>query len=280
MGNLDTLKVAAFVIKDLKNNERVYKTALVKVASKELYEVKTGRPYIEKDAGILRDNWFFGYDSTNPKVKGEYDTYGAFGRIGNYLGRAAGIESSQIAYANSSNFKDDASREQYLRDRAQKGWTKDWKGDFERKLTGANAAQNQWSDRLGGASAKAQENSRAYDNGSRTMHINEMNRHGDALHKSDEIMLNNPGPYGGPGGISPRTGGPYTGPYGRPYGSPYTGAPYGRPYGAYPGGVYGRPYGSVYSRGGYGGRGYGGYGGYYGRGYGGYGGYYGPGGYI
>lgn len=275
MGNLDTLKVAAFVLKDLKDNERVYKTALVKVASKEIYEAKTGRPYIEKEAGIFRDNWVFGYDSTNPKAKGEYDTYGILGRTGNYIGRMFGNENSQIAYANSSNFKDDASREQYLRDRS-KWFNNNSDKTFERKLDSANSAQAQWSDRIGGAAARAQENYRAYDNGARTYRINERNRHDEALRRSDERMFNSPGQYGGPGGMSPRMVGPYAGPYGRPYGMPYAGAPYGRPYGAYPGGAYGRPYGSVYSRGGYGGRGYGGYGGYggyYGRGYSGYGGY-------
>lgn len=289
MGNLDTLKVAAFVLRDLKNNERVYKTALVKVASKEIYKAKTGRPYMEKAAlsgwadfgnavaqftpvGWAMNLWDNGKkDSTDPDAKGEYDTYSNWQKAKNYWGRAFGRQDSQAIYANSNEFANQSARDAYLNERATAN-----KYNLQDLRDKADNNLADWNERKARSLDRGQSQLREADEAYNAAEDSAIRDRQNRMQRRLDRMYNSPGLYGGPTGLSPHVGGPAS--YRpRTYGPYATGWYGGTPLGSRPGyGYGGRPYGSVYSRGGYGGRGYGGYGGYYGRGYGGYGGYYGP----
>lgn len=258
MGNLDTLKVAAFVLKDLKNNERVYKTALVKVASKEIYEAKTGEPYMEKDAAETYAGWWLGEDSTaNGGKNGKYDTYSALGKGLNWMGRFFGNSDSIATYANSSYMSNNPeARDKYLQ-----GWggARVFGGrvdNVQALRDKADAGKAEWSDRIG--RAKAQQDADYVGASEKYMDTYDatIRDYQNKLQNRQDRLYNNAGLYGGPGGLGPNVGGPANhrprvyGPYGAGWSG---GMPIGR--GMYGGGMYGRPYGSVYSRGGYGGYG-------------------------
>lgn len=296
MGNLDTLKVAAFALKGLKANERIYKQELVKAASSKIYELKTGEPFVKRAASSTL-GWWLGEDSTaNGGKNGEYDTYNAFQKGMNWLGRAFGRDDSTAIYANSSYFSNNPeARDKYLQDAASKNhWFGSKTENLQNLRERADAGKAEWSDRMGRAKAQqdkdyvgaSEKYMDTYDKGIRDNMAN--------LQKRQDRLYNNSGLYGGPGGLGYNTGGPADhrprqyGPYGGGF-SGGRGMGYGGRYGGGYGGGYagrGRGYGSVYSRGGYGAGGYrNGYyggGGPYGGGYGPYGGGYrapGPGSY-
>ena len=278
MGKLDTLKVAAFVLRDLKSDERVYKQELVKAASKKLYELHTGTPLVKY--AVDSDASFWGKDIEDDPSASRYDRRGWLGRTINWWGRVGNSinrdwgKAAVDEYANS--IKDPAERERYIRSRAVDRWGNDLgKTDQENiAIDRANRARDKsWQ---AAATHLDTVNKGIVDDTERELKREQTRWEatGNKIGDAQDRLYNNGGLYGGPGGLGPNVGGPQlhrplmaTNRFGWTIGGGGMWGPGAR--GGYGGYGYGRGYGyggrgSVYARGGMGG--------YYGRGgYGGYG---------
>ena len=278
MGKLDTLKVAAFVLRDLKSDERVYKQEIVKSASKKLYEAKTGRPFI-KYASDTWSGYIFG-DSARKNGVGSYDEKNIFNKGLNMIGRAFGNKDSIAEYANSSYFKDNPdARDAYIKRKGSGWFANDAQTDLNTQQLRQRANAQRESYRNDMANAMATQDNAIVNDKERYIK-NEMKNWETAnanISETQDQLYNNSGLYGGPGGLGYNVGGPAghrplmaTNKFGWTIGGGGMWGPGARGYG-YGGRGYGYGgRGSVYARGGMGG--------YYGRGgYGGYGGYGAPG---